>query len=206
MASRKLIVFAKAPIAGRVKTRLIPTLGAQGACNLYQRLLEHSLDIALATGLPVEVWIKGADESRYFSNLRKKMPFQLFQQAGEDLGERMRHAFEHSLAHDRQCVMIGSDCPTLTTKVLQQAFVLLSNHQAVFAPSQDGGYALIGLDEPLEALFQNIEWGTDKVYATTERVLGEQNISYGKLAQQRDIDVADDLVFLQENYPQLMPS
>jgi rSAM/selenodomain-associated transferase 1 len=154
-----IIVFAKAPVPGEAKTRLIPRLGPWGAARLHLRLTLHALRTARAANCgPVELHL-----SRTHSLFRRARL-----QRGRDLGERMQHAF----CKARKAILIGTDCPTLTPRDLRRAARWLSGgYDAVLAPAEDGGYALIGLKKPIPRLFQGIDWGSERVYAETVKKL-----------------------------------
>src|SRR5262245_36729140 len=152
---RAVAVFAKVPQAGSVKTRLIPALGAQGAADLQRHLIESTL--AKAHALPdVEVclWLAG-DAQRYAPPPGQACALQ----QGADLGARMAHAFVVTLARARACILIGTDCPALTTHHLQQTFDELDRADVVVIPAEDGGYVLIALKTAHPELFEDIQWG-----------------------------------------------
>ncbi len=150
-----MVVFAREACAGRVKTRLIPLLGEQGAARLHARLVRHALHTACAARLgTVELWATR-------------------RQRGADLGERMHHAFQHGLRRAARMILIGSDCPVLQARDLRRAARWLAGGaDAVFAPAEDGGYALVALRRVSPRLFTGIEWGGPRVMAQTrERLL-----------------------------------
>lgn len=159
-----IIVFAKAPVPGSAKTRLIPALGEWGAARLHARLVRHALRIALAARCgPVE--LHGTRRHSFFTKLG--VPFRL--QRGADLGERMYHA----LSRNPGAIVIGTDCPELTAADLRRATRLLHGGcDAVLAPAEDGGYALIGLRRVSAEIFRNMAWGTSSVYDETVKRLG----------------------------------
>ena len=151
-----IIVFAKAPVPGEAKTRLIARLGAWGAARLQLQLTRHALALARAARCgPVELHL--ARRHSLFRHARL--------QRGADLGRRMLHAFRSA---KRPLLLVGSDCPVLDPKEMRRAWrYLRAGYDAVIAPAEDGGYALIGLRRPLPELFRDIEWGSDGVYAET---------------------------------------
>jgi uncharacterized protein len=151
-----IIVFAKAPLAGEAKTRLVPRLGAWGAARLQLRLTRHALAVARAARCgPVELYL-----ARRHSLFRRARL-----QRGADLGSRMHHAFRSA---KRPALLMGSDCAVLDLKEMRRAWRYLhAGYDAVIAPAEDGGYALIGLRRPLPELFRDIEWGSERVYAET---------------------------------------
>jgi rSAM/selenodomain-associated transferase 1 len=178
-----IIVFAKAPLAGQAKTRLIPRVGAWRAARLHERLTRHAVRTALAAGCgPVE--LHGTARHSFFSSLQ--VPFRL--QRGRDLGERMHHAFSRRPG----AILIGTDCPELTVPDLRRAARLLSaGYDAVLAPAEDGGYALIGLKKSRLEFFRGIAWSTGRVYGdTVERLAGYR---WRALRTVRDVDRPRDL-------------
>ena len=179
-----IIVFAKAPVAGQAKTRLIPRLGAWRAARLHARLVRETLQTALAARCgPVEV--HGTRAHSLFRSLR--VPFRL--QRGDDLGERMYHALARAR---RPAIVIGTDCPALAPADLRRAArYLRAGYQAVIAPAEDGGYALLGLRRVKLHFFQAIEWGGPGVYAeTATRLAGYR---WRALRTVWDVDRPDDL-------------
>lgn len=172
----RVIVFARAPRAGRVKTRLIPLLGEQGAARLHARLLRRALATARAARLGVvELWTA---ERR---------------QRGADLGERMLHAFAHSLRRAARVILIGSDCPVLRGGDLRKAARWLAGGaDAVFAPAEDGGYALIALRRVSPRLFEGVEWGGARVMAQTRERLDALGWRWRELPPVWDVDRPED--------------
>ena len=161
-----IIVFARAPVAGAVKTRLIPRLGAWRAARLHARLVRHTVRTARSTGERVEV--HGTRAHSFFRTLN--VPFRL--QRGRDLGERMQRAFKDGLRRHPAVMLVGSDCPTLTPGDLRRAARWLRGAcDAVLAPAEDGGYALIGLKRTRHEFFEGVDWGGPRVYADTVRRL-----------------------------------
>jgi uncharacterized protein len=180
-----IIVFARAPVPGEAKTRLIPRLGAWRAARLHTRLVRHAVDTALAAGCgPVE--LHGTARHSFFSQL--DVAFRL--QRGRDLGERMYRALSRAR---KPVILIGSDCPMLTTADLRRAARWLRGGcDVVLAPAEDGGYALIGVKKAIEKkLFENIAWGGPRVYADTVKKL--RGARWRALRAVWDVDRPDDL-------------
>jgi uncharacterized protein len=196
VAERLLILFGRYPAAGRVKTRLIPRLGALGAAELHRRLSEQALDVMLASRLgAVRFCYSGAASPRVRRWLAGR-PLDLQPQAAGDLGRRMQQAIEQALNQGtRQVVLAGTDIPGLSTRVLEQAFAALSNHDVVLGPSLDGGYYLVGMRRPLP-IFDRIPWGTERVLAATLRAARCHGRSTALLEPLADIDRPRDLSLL----------
>jgi uncharacterized protein len=181
-----IIVFAKAPVPGAAKTRLIPALGEWGAARLHARLVRHAVRTALASGCgPVEM--HGSARHSFFRSL--KIRFCL--QRGRDLGERMHHA----LSRNPGAILIGSDCPALTVADLRRAARLLrGGTEVVLAPAEDGGYALIGARRVSAEMFRGISWGTSTVYQESAKRL--EGYRWRALRTVWDVDRPGDLARL----------
>ena len=182
-------MFTRAPVAGRVKTRLAARLGAARAAHLHRRLTLAALHTALAAGCgPVELhatarhaWLDGIG-----------IPVRV--QKGRDLGERMAHATREALRRAPFVLLIGADCPELTPRALRRAARWLAGGaDVVLAPARDGGYALVGLARPAEAIFRDMPWGSERVYQQTEARLKNSGRRLRALARVGDIDRPEDL-------------
>lgn len=194
-----LIVMAKAPVAGLAKTRLIPALGAEGAAHLAHRLLVHTLHEA--AGLQADHWELcvspdichvAFEQAVAKANGELKLTLQ-----GEgDLGERMHRVFERVLRIHDKALLIGTDAPALTTGTLRLAQAALDDHEAVFVPAMDGGYALVGLIRPVPSLFHAMTWSTSQVMANTRLRARQAQVKWAELASVHDIDEPGDLVHL----------
>lgn len=190
----RLVVFAKAPIAGRAKTRLIPALGEAGAAALHARLVEHTLTIITGANLcPIQLWCAPDNDHPFFSECSERFPVTLHKQEGADLGERMAHAMHHNLEQGHHCVIIGTDCPGLTAADFEQTLIQLKSKDIVLGPADDGGYVLMGLRRFSPDLFCDIRWGTDEVLETTRARIKALQWSSTELRTFRDIDRPEDL-------------
>jgi rSAM/selenodomain-associated transferase 1 len=192
----RIIVFAKAPRAGEVKTRLIPALGPEGAATLHRRLIEHALAIATAVrDGTVELCCAPDASDRFFASCVAAYGIALTEQGPGDLGERMYRAMTRALAAaPRGAILIGTDCPALVPAHLVGALTALDEGEdAVLAPAEDGGYVLIALRRADPTLFEDIAWGSAKVmHRTTERLdcLGWR---WRRLETLWDVDRPEDL-------------
>ena len=196
-AQNHLVVFARNPVAGKVKTRLIPALGADGATALYREMLEATLvRTSQVSGIEVSLWCDTPGES--CKTLAESHGLGCFQQQGADLGARMHHAFSRQLRFSKRVILIGSDCPGMTADYLDSAFELLRTHDAVIGPAMDGGYVMIGLKQPEPALFEQIAWGSSNVLDQTKARLRQLGLHAIELAPLHDIDTPGDLA----HYPQ----
>ena len=156
----RIVVFAKQPVAGRVKTRLIPALGGEGAARLAADMLDRTIAEAQATGLEVELCGE-PDSSQWFAGEAIKTA-----QGEGGLGERLARAAERVLA-ERPLLLVGSDCPALDRTRLAAAARSLEEHDAVIHPAADGGYVLLGLARFDLSLFSDIDWSTERVGSET---------------------------------------
>ncbi len=190
-----IMVFCKAPIPGQVKTRLIPPLSPEEAVQLHCELTGRTLQTATENGLcPVQLYCSPDLDHPYFIELAQGYKIERKLQRGNDLGERMRHAFDEALDKFNAAIIIGCDCPSLTSNNLDQALTYLTqNETCVIAPAEDGGYVLIGLTQPQAYLFNDIPWGTDEVLALTRVKLESLNVEHKELVSQWDVDTLEDL-------------
>ena len=192
-----LIVFARAPVPGRVKSRLVPLLGERGAARLHAQLLERTLRTALAAGFgEVILYCASEMQGSYFRRIRERFGIRLRSQGRGDLGGRMLRA----LRRHPGALLIGSDCPALRPADLRAAArALRSGADAVFAPAEDGGYALIGLRRAARAVFDRVEWGSAKVMAQTRRNLRRLQWRWRELRTVWDVDRPEDVARLKKS-------
>jgi rSAM/selenodomain-associated transferase 1 len=197
-----LVVFASSPVAGLVKTRLIPALGADGAAALHRQLVLRTLLRACAArGARVELWIAGERDDRFVQTCSEQCQVPLHQQRGADLGQRMSHALAEVLNRSEtngRCVLIGSDCPAQTAQDLEQAARALDTYDMVVQPAHDGGYVLIGLRGARPELFEAIAWGTDRVLDQTLQRAALLGLSVLRLRSVPDLDTEADLQHARE--------
>jgi rSAM/selenodomain-associated transferase 1 len=198
VAEGLLVQFAKAPIAGEVKTRLLPALSAQQAMQLHKDLVRHTCHTLLDTRLaPVELWVSKAPQASFFRQLQGDKPFVIRQQFGEGLGQRLCHAGCESLENKQMVVIVGSDCPAITADYLRTAFDrLLSGKDAVLGPASDGGFVLLGLRCCTAGLFADVEWGAGTVLQQMLVNLDSLGWRYSLLDPLDDIDRPEDLAML----------
>jgi uncharacterized protein len=188
-----IAIFARAPVPGAAKTRLIPLLGAEGAARLQAQLLHAALAKATAvSGAACTLWVAGdpALPAIVAAAARHRVPIE--PQQGADLGARMHAAMAHTLATHARCLVIGTDCPALTTAHLLQAADALATHDAVLGPANDGGYVLIGLTQARPALFEDIAWGSASVLQATRARIAQAALRTFELAPLPDLDTPDD--------------
>jgi len=186
-----LMVFMKNPIAGKVKTRLAVKIGKNEALNIYKRLIEHTLSVASK--------LKHYDKAIYYSDSIDDLDssdnenYTKCLQIGNGLGERLCSAFTNAFRLDyKNVIVIGTDSFEITSTIIENAFRSLENSDVVIGPAKDGGYYLIGMNEPKHKLFKDIEWGTDKVLSKTLSVIKDIGCKHVLLKELADIDTLED--------------
>ena len=194
-------VFAKAPVKGRVKTRLFPSISEQQACDVHEKLLEHCLSNTHHDDWQRQLWSTDTQHP-FIQSCEKKYSIPLCLQQGSDLGEKMYLAASESLKTFSYVIIIGTDCPTLNANYISEAVSRLkAGANVVLGPAVDGGYVLIGLSVDIESIFKDMQWGNEQVLSHTRQRLREAGISWEELAVQRDIDRPEDLDFLKQLQP-----
>ena len=195
-----LVIFAKAPIAGQVKTRLCPPLTHDEAATLHGSfvldMLERTKIATAKLKLPFDRYLACAPSSTlvFFQIMEERHSVKLIDQVGDDLGARMQQAFDTLFAKGYQRVFIvGTDVPSLPLDHYKQTMALLDTHDIVLGPAMDGGYYLIGLKQPRPELFADIAWSTDRVLATTQEKAASLGLKVALLPSWRDVDTIDDL-------------
>jgi rSAM/selenodomain-associated transferase 1 len=190
----RILVFAKAPVPGRVKTRLIPALGEAGAARLAARLLDLALEQALEAAVgPVELCMSPAPGAAEWAAVRLPPGIGMSDQGDGDLGERMARAARRTIENGEAVLLIGADCPDLTAERLRVAAACLADHDAVLHRAEDGGYVLLGLRAFDASLFQNMPWSTPAVADLTLERLGALGWRVWLGETLRDIDEPCDL-------------
>ena len=193
----RIVVFAKAPLPGQAKTRLIPALGPDAAAALALRMLHETLAQALAAGCAsVELCASPAPGSAAWAGVDIAPAVCWTEQGEGDLGVRMARAAQRVLAAGDAVLLIGTDCPALDAARLKLAAAALCSTDAVMAPSADGGYALLGLRRFHPSVFDDIIWSTPSVAAVTRARLAALGWNTQLLAELHDIDEAADLCWL----------
>jgi uncharacterized protein len=189
----RILVFARAPVAGRCKTRLIPALGAQGAAALHRALVRRTLAAACASGTAVELWCGPDTAHGFFAACRRDYGVRLRRQPAGDLGRRMALALACALREGAgSAVLVGSDCPGLTLKDFRTAFAALARRDAVLQPSHDGGYVLIGARHLERRALTGIAWSSGRELAETRRRMARMGLSLGEQTPLVDIDTPQD--------------
>jgi hypothetical protein len=196
----RIVIFAKAPLAGLAKTRLIPALGAQGAARLAAALLEHAVAQALASGVgPVELCVTPAPTDPLWSGLAPQATLNWSDQGDGDLGERMARAARRTLEAGEPVLLMGTDCPDLTAGHIREAAASLTAADATLVPAFDGGYVLLGLNRFDASLFAGIAWSTASVAQVTRARVEQLGWSLQTLPALHDIDDPADLRWLPDD-------
>lgn len=198
----RVIVFAKAPVPGAVKTRLVPALGADGAARLHARLVERALATACAAGLgAVELCCAPDASHSFFAACAARFGVALAAQGGGDLGARMHRA----LAAGLPALLVGSDCPAMTPDYLRAGDAALRDDcDLVFGPAADGGYTLVGANRLNPGCFEHVSWGGPEVMATQRLRLRACGLRWTELTPLWDVDRPADLERLRALQPELL--
>jgi len=199
--SNLLIIFAKPPIAGKAKTRLIPALGAEGAASLHQKLLHFTLDNLISPrGWDTQLSCASNREHPFFQTCLEGYDITLTSQIEGDLGEKMFHAIDQGLLAYDNVIVVGSDCPALNKEDIQNSFnQLASGLDIVITPAEDGGYVLVGARQKIDKdVFNCIEWGSDTVLDETLKRVSDKNLTVNLQPMLWDVDVPDDLFRLEK--------
>lgn len=188
---RTLILMARYPQAG-VKTRLAASVGIEKAVSIYRELLDRTLEevrICTARGVRVELHVSPAESTEAMAAYTA-LP--VYSQVEGDIGDRMLTALEEAKARGAgSLVVIGSDCPYISASHLEEAFSALEEQNTVLGPSMDGGYYLLGMQEPRKEMFDQIDWSTDKVLYQTLTALASHGLSCRLLETLEDVDELD---------------
>ena len=195
-----LVIFAKAPIPGQVKTRLCPPLTPDEAATLHGSFvldtLERAKNATIRLKLPLDRYLACAPSSTlaFFRIMEERQAVRLIDQEGDDLGARMDHAAATMFARGyRRVLIVGTDVPTLPLDRYRHALALLDQQDLVLGPAEDGGYYLIGLCKPVPGLFEGIAWSTNRVLAMTREKADNLGLTLALLESWRDVDTIDDL-------------
>jgi rSAM/selenodomain-associated transferase 1 len=197
-AGTALVVMAKAPRAGYAKTRLIPALGAARAARLAERFLQHTLEQALAaTAAPVTLSCAPRADDPAFARWAAHERIVRRDQPGGDLGARMAAAFASAFGQAERVLLFGTDAPALDAALLARAAHALQQRDAVFVPTLDGGYVLVGLArarrQHLAALFAPLPWSTPEVMRLTRERVAALGLAAAELEPLADVDEPADL-------------
>lgn len=188
-----IIIFARHPESGKVKTRLAASMGDEKALAVYQFLLAHTNLLVRHRKIPIFVFYAGDVVE---GDLWSSEHFIKRSQKGNDLGERMANAFlEVFDTGCRSAVIIGSDCHELTDAIIDDAFALLEKNDIVVGPAKDGGYYLLGMKAPFKNLFGNMQWSVATVFEKTMQKIRDGQYTVDLLPVLTDVDTEEDINF-----------
>lgn len=196
-----LFLFAKAPIAGKVKTRLQPHCNAQQAADIAKILLEEAVKKCVGAWpgeVKLSVWLNRDDY--FIQSIAQLYSIDIVLQSEGDLGEKMHNTFEE---FGYPAAIMGCDAPHVLSSSLIQAYELLRQGKNVIAPSEDGGYYFIGLSQPCSALFDGIAWGGESVYADSLANAAKQSLGHVPLPTLNDVDTWQDVLSVAKHLPRL---
>ena len=198
--STSLIIFAKSPIPGKVKTRLTPFITPTEAAELYKAFVTDIIcDTHKLKCKRVTIAYTPSNAEATFQNIYGQSVDYL-PQKGDNLGERMKNAFKHSFHKgSTRTVIIGTDSPTLPLSYIRDAFDVLKEVPVAIGPTFDGGYYLIGLSEQNDAIFDGIDWSTSRVFGQTLTRIQAINKQLYVLPPWYDVDTSDNLEFLRSH-------
>jgi len=190
-----IIVFCKAPIAGQVKTRLMPQLSADQAAQVHRELTIRVLSMLSAAKLcPIQLWCSPDTTDPFFTECAEQYELSLHQQLGDDLGERMHNAISVSLVQSNRVLLIGCDCPSLTVDDVNSAlYQLQHDRDVVFSPAEDGGYVMVGMKKAQASLFMNMTWGHQNVLSTSYERAEKAELNLIETRKHWDVDTFKDL-------------
>jgi rSAM/selenodomain-associated transferase 1 len=191
----RILVFAKAPVPGLVKTRLISVVGKDKSAALYVELLSGVIHRLAGVTAPLQLWCTPNSDHPFFHAIDQSRGVTLHIQQGDNLGQRMAYAARSALKEAGSVVLIGGDCPVLEKEHLNQALTWLAEgSDAVLGPAEDGGYVLLALKQMNDHLFEQIAWGGDDVCELTRQRLRALNWAWQELDPLWDVDRKDDLL------------
>jgi rSAM/selenodomain-associated transferase 1 len=199
-ADTVILIFAKAPVAGQVNTRLIPAIGIERATQLQQQwIIERVSALASCQLAHLSLFCSPDELHETFQYCKRSYGISLYPQAGSCLGEKMYVGVQWALQHYACCIVIGTDAPALTSGQIEEAITALhQGYDCVYKPAEDGGYVLAGYRNIRSELFENIDWGCNNVMSQVEKRLVKSNINYQLLSRGWDIDRPEDYQRYQE--------
>ena len=204
MMEAALVVFAKAPVPGQVKTRLCPPLTPDEAATLQGSLVLDMVERSKQVERKLDRWLACAPSRThtFFRIMEERHGIRCLDQIGDNVGTRMAQTFEALFARGyRQVVMAGTDIPTLQASAFTEALARLADHDLVLGPAEDGGYYLIAMTRLQPSLFEDIPWSTNQVRALTLKKAESLGLRTAVLSVCRDLDTIEDLVALASLVP-----
>ena len=197
MTATRIIIFAKAPLPGFAKTRLIPALGAERSAELAGQMLFNTLHEALAADIgPVELCVTPEINDAAWQGIQLPEGIEIFAQGEGDLGERLARASERVLGNAGAVLLIGTDCVELSGALLREAAQTLHEYAAIIHCTTDGGYALLGIKRFDPLLFSDMPWSTDAVAVTTIARIRQLGCPVRIGQTLHDVDEPEDLKYV----------
>jgi rSAM/selenodomain-associated transferase 1 len=190
-ATPKIALFARYPTPGAAKTRLIPALGAEGAALVHRRLVERTIATIRESGVPFTLWFTGASREEFVGWLGDDV--ELVEQGEGDLGDRLARV-------PAPAILLGADVPCLAAGHLREAVDGLETGEVAIGPALDGGYYLLGFNQPVQFLFVDMPWGSNAVFEETMARLDAHGLDVVSLEPLADCDRPEDLA----RYPELL--
>jgi rSAM/selenodomain-associated transferase 1 len=189
----RILLFAREPVPGKVKTRLHQAIGMDAAYELHCAMLRYQVNTILTSRLaPMELWVSGNPDNPELNSLG--LTDCTFQQSGSDLGQRMQSAVLDARSRARAVLLVGTDCPSVNREYLESALQgLQAGKPLIIGPAEDGGYVLMGIGGNWPALFEGIPWGTDKVLDLTLQRARQLDLQVEQLPGRWDVDRPEDL-------------
>jgi hypothetical protein len=189
-----ILVFAKAPVAGHVNTRLVPFISAEEAADLQEVFTRDRLQMCTAANLcEVQLWCCPDTSHRLFSDCGRLFDITLHTQDGTDLGARMSNAIMHMLGMYKKVIIIGTDAPALDSKTIAAVIKQLNECDVVLVPAEDGGYVLLGVSTYHEKMLDNVPWGSGQVLSRTVANIESLGLNHELLGECWDVDRPEDL-------------
>ncbi|MEW6359791.1 MAG: TIGR04282 family arsenosugar biosynthesis glycosyltransferase [Planctomycetota bacterium] len=199
-------IFMKEPIPGEVKTRLVGAIGAEDAALLYEAFLRDTVEKVSHLQRHARCLAYWPAKARPFAERLAPHGFLLHAQEGRDLGARLTAFFDWFFAHGiERAVVVGSDSPTLPTRLIEEALDALYDVPAVLGPCYDGGYYLIGLSRLSPEVFRGVDWGSERAFAQTMKGLRFAGMPFHALDPWYDVDTPAALTFLRHHLDALAP-
>ncbi len=204
MSQPELILFARQPVAGQVKTRLQPGYSPERAAEVATFMIRATVELAVSAW-PGDVSLYASPDPDHplFHELAREFHVRLAAQTGGDLGARMLNALREGIERNDCAAVMGCDVPQCGWDVLDLANDWLARGRNVLGPTEDGGYYFIGLQDARPELFTDMPWGGNQVLETTLARAGKLGMDFDLLKRLRDIDTADDLWLVAQNYEPL---
>lgn len=204
MNQPELILFAREPIPGRIKTRLQPAYSPEKAAEIAAFMIRATVELAVSAW-PGKVMLYGSSAADHllFRHLAREFKIQLASQADGDLGAKMLDALSAGIRRGGSAAIMGCDVPHCGWDILDQANDWLARGRNVLGPTDDGGYYFIGLQEAHAGLFDDMPWGSERVLEMTLARAQKLGVEFDQLNRLRDIDTPEDLWLVAQKYERL---